>query len=210
MSAGLSQQLLARADHVLQRALRMPFIEQVADDSLSLDEFDRYLWWEREFVYAAVRVLGAAILRAPAVDSMRGHARTLHALVSDQFDYFASNREPAPPGPESAALARPLIAEVITDAETASYAELVIGMLPSEILYAQWCRRAAANPSRHSAVAAWVRLHTVPPFTDQVEFLVSEVDALPITSADMPELVALVKRRLVLEIDFHAAALLTG
>jgi thiaminase/transcriptional activator TenA len=210
MTTRLSQRLLTQADPVLQRALAMPFIGRLMDGSLPLEVFDRYLWWEREFVEAAVRVLGAAILRAPSAAAVHGHARTLHTLVSDQFDYFANAPGLAPPGPRSAALAQPLISEVIADAGTDSYAELVAGMLPSEILYACWCRHAVGRPSRHPAIAAWVHLHTVPPFTDQVDFLVGEVDALPVAPADEPALVTLIERRLELEIDFHAAAFLTG
>lgn len=201
----LSAQLLNLAAEPWERALAMPFVTQVLDDTIDDEVFARYMVWEGAFVEAAVRVLGAAILSAPDRSAMVGHSRTMATLVDHQFIQF--NESPAArPGSKSAALAEPLIRDVIVDAQRFSYAELVVGMLPSELLYEVWCRRAIRAPSARPMIADWVRLHTEPPFTTQVRFLVDEVDRLSVSDVDLPNLAALVTRRLELEIDFHAAA----
>jgi thiaminase/transcriptional activator TenA len=205
----LSSRLLGLAAEPWERALAMPFVTHVVEDTVPDEVFSRYMWWEGAFVDAAVRVLGAAVLRAPGRAARAGHARTLATLVDDQLAHFDETASAAP-GPRSAALAEPLIREVVSDAERFSYAELVVGMLPSELLYAVWCRRAAATPSARPRIAEWVRLHTEPPFTTQVNFLVREVDALDTGEDEVPALAALVARRIELEIDFHAAAYVPG
>jgi thiaminase/transcriptional activator TenA len=205
MPEPLSARLLAMVAEQWERALAMPFITQVIDDTLADDVFARYMHWEGRFVDSSARALGAAILRAPNRAALIGHVRTLAMLVNDQFGSFDTSTGQRP-GPRSGALAEPLIQQAVTAAERLSYTELVIAMLPSELLYEVWCRRAVGRPSARPEIADWVRVHTEPPFTAQVEFLVSEVDSLDVSDAELPALAALVARRIELEIDFHAAA----
>lgn len=203
----LSEQLLTIAGPSWQRALGMRFITEVSDDSVADEVFARYLLLERNFVDVAARVLGGAIMRAPARAALEGHLGTLNALVDDQYGYFDAMLGAAGQvGVRALAQADGLARQALQVAAAGSYPQIVACMLPSEKLYDVWCARAAARPSRRPAIAEWVRMHAEPPFTDRVAFLAGEVDALHVGQAQIAELGALVGQVLDLECRFHDAA----
>ncbi|NDZ82968.1 hypothetical protein G3I19_31480 [Streptomyces sp. SID10853] len=205
----LSARLISRNTADWEQALGMRFVREVTSDTVSDSVFARYLHFEREFVDTAARLAGAAVREAPTHAALAGHARTLHALVTDQYAYFTEAlRTTGVPetGDRAGAQAATLTEEVLSAADSLGYAGVVTCMYAAESLYRQWCAAAVRTPSARTEVADWVRLHTVAPFTTQVRFLEDEIDALDSTPAAEAELVAVFGRVLAAEVLFHDAA----
>ncbi|MFE2378755.1 TenA family protein [Streptomyces sp. NPDC059398] len=205
----LSARLISSNTGEWERALAMPFVREVTSDTVSDAVFARYLHFEREFVDTAARLAGAAVREAPTPGALAGHARTLHALVTDQYAYFTEALETTgmpETGERAGAQAATLTQEVLDAADSLGYPAIVTCMYAAESLYRTWCAAAARTPSARAEIADWVHLHTVAPFTTQVRFLEDEIDALEITPATEAELVAAFGRVLAAEVAFHDAA----
>lgn len=207
----LSARLRSRNADIWERTLDMRFVREVTADSLSDEVFARYLLFEREFVDTAARLAGAAVREAPTAEALAGHARSLHALVTDQYAYFTRALETTgvpEVGPRAQEQAATLTEEVLDAADRWGYPAIVTCVYAAESLYETWCAAANRTPSARAEVADWVRLHTVEPFTAQVRFLEAETDALEILPETEADLVALFGRVLVAEQRFHDAAYL--
>lgn len=209
LSTSLSTSLKERNADVWNRALTMRFVRDVTHDTVSDAVFARYLLFEREFVDTAARLAGAAVREAPGAAALAGHARTLHALVTDQYAYFTRALETTgvpEVGPRAQEQASVLTEEVLDAADALGYPAIVTCMYAAESLYENWCRTADHSPSARSEIADWVHLHTVEPFTAQVRFLEAEIDALEILPETAEDLVKVFGRVLEAEIGFHEAA----
>lgn len=207
----LSARLRSRNADIWEQTVGMRFVRDVTTDTLSDEVFARYLLFEREFVDTAARLAGAAVREAPTGQALAGHSRTLHSLVTEQYAYFTRALEtfPVPDvGPQAQEQAAALTEEVLDAADRLGYPGVVTCMYAAESLYETWCTAADRTPSARAEVAAWVRLHTVAPFTTQVRFLEAETDALEILPATEEDLVTLFGRVLVAERRFHEAAYL--
>ncbi len=205
----LSAALKERNADVWERARTMRFVREVTDDTIDDTVFARYLLFEREFVDTAARLAGAAVREAPSAEALAGHARTLHALVTDQYDYFTRALETTgvpEVGPRAQEQASVLTEEVLDAADALGYPAIVTCMYAAESLYENWCGAAVRSPSARGEVADWVHLHTVEPFTTQVRFLEAEIDALEILPETAADLVTVFGKVLAAEIRFHDAA----
>lgn len=208
-SGPLSARLRSGNSQVWEQALDMRFVRDVTADTVDDAVFARYLLFEREFVDTAARLAGAAVREAPSSRALAGHSRTLHALVTDQYEYFTRALETTglpEVGPAAHEQAATLTEEVLDVADTLGYPGIVTCMYAAESLYETWCAAADRTPSARAVVADWVHLHTVAPFTTQVRFLEAEVDGLEILPETEAELVAAFGAILAAELRFHDAA----
>lgn len=211
---GRTARLLAAAAEEVEASAGARLIRQIIAGDLDEAAYARYLQVEEDFVRTAARVLGMAVWDAPDWSALTRHAAALHALVTEQTDYFAQARREWPVrtglGPQARAQAEGLSEVVLDQARAHGYPAVVTGMLAAEHLYLTWCTRALENPvQRPKAVQEWIELHTRLPFTDQVEVLRAEVDGLPgsIPDEQLKSWFVAVLRE---EIRFHDAACLEG
>lgn len=207
-----SERLRAAAAPALERALTMRFVREATDGTLDERTLARYLSIEAEFVTVACRALGSAILRAPDLAAISGHAATMASFINDQHAYFDEADDAGlvhAPGPNALAQAARLGERVLEICDRGSYAEIVCCMFPSEVLYEVWCARAAeVDVPRSAALQEWIVSHSRPPYTDTVSFLTGQVDALHLDDEDVERLGAMVGEILDLECAFHDAAYL--
>ncbi|RNL87594.1 TenA family protein [Halostreptopolyspora alba] len=178
-----SARLLAAAGDHLDEAAGVRLLTEIADGTVAPATYARYLRVEEEFVGTAARVLGAAVWHSPRWEATVGHARSLFSLVTEQREYFAQARarwgSDAAMGPAARHAAGGLSEHVLGVAGEYGYPAIVTSMFAAEWLYLSWCTAAnARDVAREPTVQEWVGLHARAPFTDQVAFLRSEVDAL--------------------------------
>jgi thiaminase/transcriptional activator TenA len=179
------------------------------------DVFVRYLRYEHAFVRAAITIFAHALTRAPSAADQTRLVTVLHALATEQEDYFQKTfatlgldadlvrDEALPPG------ARGLRDGVVEIAARGSFEEILSAILAAEWMYWTWCAQAHAHGAqdRTSLPAAWIDLHVAAEFADQVAWLRARIDALgPLLAPDRQARCAeLFGRVLDLEIAFHDA-----
>lgn len=205
-----SVRLIAAASEEVEVSADARLLREMTAGTVSGDAYARYLRIEEEFVRTAARVLGMAVWDAPEWDALTRHATALHALVTEQTEYFAQARQQwsvqVELGPRGHAQSVGLSELVFGAAQESGYPAVVTGMLAAEHLYLTWCTRALDAPEqRPKAVQEWIALHARSPFADQVEVLREEVDALPgsISDEQLYQWFVSVLRE---EIRFHDAA----
>lgn len=204
----LSTRLMQAAQAELNSTLESDFFQLAIQGTLAPAVVRRYEQLELLFVEDACRILGSAILHSPDGVALAGHSETLHSLTSEQFSYFADRNDRTRTefvGTRSRAKAEPLMRYVQQIAHEGNYGEVIVCMLPSEILYESWCTEAVVHESLNSELREWVELHTRPPYTERVDFLRRETDAFG-NDIDLERCVQIVTTVLRLEEAFHAAA----
>ncbi|MFZ4485466.1 MAG: hypothetical protein ACOYO9_02645 [Candidatus Nanopelagicales bacterium] len=168
----------------------MRFIREAVDGVLLPEVFERYLILEQDFVRAAVVSVCRAVATSPDRHAYDGHLRTLHHLIGEQLPGLEQVSVPR----VGASASRPelsssALSEYVAELSIgASYVEIVCCMLPSEVLYARWCATARGKGHDDGLLGDWIDLHTCARYTDQVNYLVAEVDRLDLTTQRLRDL----------------------
>ena len=186
----------------------------MAEDTLPPDALRRYLVYEHGFVETAVTIFAYALAKAPGIAEQSALVETLHALTNDQLEYFdrvfralgiaAEERESVPlPGNVLA-----FGDGMMRLAAHGTYEEIIAGMAAAEWMYLTWSRDAHERKPRDPVCAEWIALHVGRQFTDQVEWLLGQLDAVgpSLPPFHQGRLADAFHRTLVLEIGFHDAA----
>lgn len=201
-----SARLLDAAAGRLEESARVRFIREASDGTLDEAALAAYLAIEERFVRTAARVAGFALWEQPDWSIARAHAATVTELVGPQLGYFADVRDRHPGDAarsERAIVASSVLSDhVLGTAREHGYAGAIVSMFAAESLYAGWCADAHAAGRSTGDLAEWIRLHTIPDFTGQVDFLASIVDALPAAVSDAT-LLAVFTATLDAEDRFH-------
>ncbi|WP_028936354.1 TenA family protein [Pseudonocardia spinosispora] len=189
----------------LDRALDMRFVREVTEGTIGDQAFADYLRIEEAFVVTAARVHGYAVWAAPSWDAVHRNGLAVHALVTEQIDYFRDARArwpvPARPGAGADRLSDFILGAV----ETGGYPAAMTALFAAETLYLTWCTRAHATGTvPPGPIGDWVALHTAPPFRAGVARLADQVDQIPPTVPD-DHLDAWFTGMLDAEITFHDA-----
>jgi len=87
-----SAQLLSAQAKALDRALAMRFVREVHAGTISDQAYANYLYLEAGFVVTAARLHGFAAWDAPSWPAVRRNGVALHALVTEQAEYFRAAR----------------------------------------------------------------------------------------------------------------------
>ena len=179
---------------------------EVIADTISDDEFERYLRIEFAFIDTAAVALGAAVRLAPDMADRRALAAGLHELLTTQVAFFEDALGPArssivPPS------ARSLHAVYRDISDGSSYAALLAAMLAAEWLYATWCSETIGRPSARPHVRAWTEIHTGPDFTEHAGWLRSRLDTLAgdLGEDETTRVADVFRETLSAEIRFHDA-----
>ena len=179
---------------------------EVIADTISDDDFERYLRIEFAFIDTAAVALGAAVRLAPDMADRRALAAGLHDLLTTQVAFFedalgATRSSIVPPS------ARSLHAVYGDISDGSSYAALLAAMLAAEWLYATWCAETIGRPSARPHVRAWTEIHTGPSFTEHAAWLRSRLDALAgdLGEDETTRVADVFRETLSAEIRFHDA-----
>lgn len=202
-----SRALLDACAEPLERAAAMRFAEDVRAGTVGDQEYADYLEIEASFVATAARLHGLAIWDAPDAAAIERNASAVHALTTEQADYFRAARAawPVPARPGAAARGAVLSEFALAAAREGGHPAVVTVMFAAESLYLAWCGRAHREGRVPAGpVADWVALHAGDAFRRGVEALAREVDAIP---ADVPDdrLARWFAGMLEAEIAFHDA-----
>ncbi|MFB9838712.1 hypothetical protein, partial [Actinoallomurus acaciae] len=87
-----SARLLDVCAEPMERALGMRFVEEVTAGTIGDAAYADYLAIEESFVETAARLHGLAVWDAPDRTALERNARAVHALTTDQSDYFRAAR----------------------------------------------------------------------------------------------------------------------
>lgn len=211
MSVGPSRSRRLLDTHAvdLDRALDMRFVREATEGTISEQEFANYLRIEAAFVFTAARVHGYAVWAAPSWSAAHRNGLAVHALVTEQTEYFrdvmAHWPVPARLGPGAARQAERLSRYTLEVVETGGYPAAMTALFAAETLYLTWCTRAhETGTTPPGPISEWVALHAAPAFRSGVAALAAQVDDIPSTVAD-DSLDAWFSGMLDAEITFHDA-----
>jgi len=204
-----SAQLLSAQAKALDRALAMRFVREVHAGTISDQAYANYLYLEAGFVVTAARLHGFAAWDAPSWPAVRRNGVALHALVTEQAEYFRAARAgwpvPAKLGAAASRRAHRLSKFALDAARAGGYPAIMTVLFAAETLYLTWCTRAnQAGSVPPGPVRDWLALHAAEPFRAGVAALAEQVDLIPPTVAD-PTLAEWFGGMLEAEIAFHDA-----
>ena len=186
----------------------------MAADALPPDALRRYLIYEHGFVETAVTIFAYATAKAPGIAEQSALVETLHALTTDQLEYFdrvfgqldipAAERDSTPMPSAVCAFGDGMMRL----AAHGSYEEIIAGMAGAEWMYLTWSRAAHDRKPKDPTCAEWIALHVGQQFTSQVEWLLGQLDEVgpELPPRHQGRLADAFHRTLVLEIGFHDAA----
>ena len=192
--------------------------QDMAGDTLPRDALRRYLVYEHGFVETAVTIFAYALAKAPGIAEQAVLVETLHALTTDQLQYFnrvfeqldipAAERESTPAPAEVLAFRDGMTSL----AAHGTYEEIIAGMAAAEWMYLTWSRTAHERRPKDPVCAEWIALHVDRQFTAQVDWLLEQLDAVgpALPPLHQRRLAEAFRRTLVLEIGFHDAAYRAG
>ena len=208
-----SEWLRDEAEPFWTRMVGHRMTRDMAADSLPADVLLRYLVYEHGFVETAVTIFGYALVKAPGIAEQTRLAAALQGLTTDQLAWFRrvfdalgvsdDQRIVADPPPAVSAF-RDGMSSL---AAHGTYEEILAGIAAAEWMYLTWSRTAHARRPSDPVCGEWIALHVTPPFTDQVDWLLDELDRLgpELAPVRQHKLAAAFRRTLILEIGFHDA-----
>jgi thiaminase/transcriptional activator TenA len=183
VSPSRSRRLLSAWAPELDRALGMRFVREVGSGTISEAAYANYLLAEEGFVLTAARLHGLAVWDAPSWAAARRNGLAVHALVTEQAEYFRCARAAWPvPARARAELDAPdpLSAFALDAARAGGYPAIMTVLFAAETLYLTWCTRAMDGGSVTAGpVRDWVALHAAEPFRAGVAALAEQVDRIP-------------------------------
>ena len=185
----------------------------MAEDSLPADVLLRYLVYEHDFVETGVTIFGHALVKASGIAEQRRLVATLHGLTTDQLAWFQrvfdgmdvpDDRRVVTDPPPAVSAFRDGMLNLATHG---TYEEILAGMAAAEWMYLTWSRTAHLRQPSDPVCREWIALHVDPPFAEQVNWLLEEVDRIgpQLPSERQHKLASAFRRTLILEIGFHDA-----
>lgn len=210
----VSTRLKRALQPLLDRALKLQLVVEMTQRSADYGILARYFTLERDFVQKAAHARGAAILRCPSMQALRGHLEALNSLATHQDPLLSRLLSELPnpplPSPEALRLSSSLGEFVGNVATAGTYPDLVAVLFAAETLYAYWCRRAGTHDAggtdtASSIVTCWIEAHTSDEFLAQLGFLEYELDNFDPSSAHFSRLLNHCKLTLEHEFSFHEA-----
>ncbi|MBO2447765.1 TenA family protein [Actinomadura barringtoniae] len=198
-----SRRLLDACAPVMDRALGMRFVEEVRTGTIGDQVYADYLQIEAAFVETAARLHGLAVWDAPGWTAMERNAAAVHALTTEQADYFRAARAAWGCRPRPGVAAPVLSEYALSAAREGGYPAVMTVLFAAESLYLTWCTRAHEEGTvPPGPIADWVAMHADTAFQNGVKALAAEVDGLP---ASDEQLAAWFTGMLEAEIAFHDA-----
>jgi thiaminase/transcriptional activator TenA len=181
-----SAQLRRAAEETWAAQHAHPFVRGVADGTLPVDAFARYVRQDYVFLVDYARLLALGAARAPDLETMRrfadlaqailGEEMELHRAFAREFGISAAELEAEEPAP----VTRAYTDFLLRTATLGSFAELAAALLPCMWGYAEIGARLAAHgpPPRDPRYARWIETYAAPEFAALAAWCRALVDRL--------------------------------
>ena len=187
-----STQLRRAADGIWRAQHEHPLVLGVADGTLAVERFARYVRQDYLFLgeYARLLALGAA--RAPDLETMRRFADLAQAILGEEMDlHRAVARELGITdadleSEEAAPVTRAYTDFLLRTATLGSFAELAAALLPCMWGYAEIGARLAQRPSAspEPRYQRWIETYAADDFQELAAWCRGLVDRLAATAGD--------------------------
>jgi thiaminase (transcriptional activator TenA) len=187
-----SAKLRRAADGVWDAQHEHPFVRGVADGSLAVERFARYVRQDHLFLVDYARVLALGAARAPDLPTMRrfaelsqailGEEMELHRAFAREFGIAEAELEAEPPDP----VTRAYTDFLLRTATLGSFGELAAALLPCMWGYAEIGARLAQRPepSPDARYARWIATYAANDFQDLAAWCRGLVDRLAAGAGD--------------------------
>ena len=181
-----SAQLRRAADAIWRAQHEHPFVLGVADGTLAVERFARYVRQDYLFLVDYARLLALGAARAPDLATMRrfadlaqailGEEMELHRAFAREFGVSESDLEREEPAP----VTRAYTDFLLRTAALGSFAELAAALLPCMWGYAEIGARLAARaePSPEPRYARWIETYAAADFQELAAWCRELVDRL--------------------------------
>jgi thiaminase/transcriptional activator TenA len=180
-----SAQLRRAADPIWQAQHDHPFVRGIADGTLPVAQFERYVRQDYVFLIDYGRLLALGAARAPDVPTMRRFAELTQAILGGEMElHRAFAREFGITDAELEAEEPAFVTRAYTDfllrtAALGDFAELAAALLPCMWGYAQIGERLAAGPRpADERYARWIDTYADPEFAELATWCRALVDRL--------------------------------
>ncbi|WP_374565398.1 TenA family protein [Nitratireductor sp. ZSWI3] len=196
---------------VLEAMVDHRFVNDIEQDRLPLEVFERYLVYEGAFVDTAISIFAYAAAKAGTIGQKRWLIGVLDALANRQIAYFERTFAARAIDPSSHALDRPPVeafrAGMLEIARRGGFLDIVAAMFAAEWMYWTWSKRAAATRISDPVLREWVDMHADDAFAAQARWLKDELDAAGagLDAAERARLSGVFGQVQRLEIAFHDA-----
>lgn len=182
---GWSQELRSGADPIWTAVHAHPFLEELADGSLSNDRFRFYLLNDYPYIKEFCRILALAVSRGGSVDTMAYFADLMQATITTEISMHrticaeigisAAEMESARLAPSGFAYTRHLLSV----GAFGTQAEMTVALLPCIVSYAEIGARLGARPRpEHPRYARWIDTYASPEYQALAEKAAALVDAM--------------------------------
>ncbi|HEX2105641.1 MAG TPA: thiaminase II [Solirubrobacteraceae bacterium] len=182
---GFSAQLREDADPIWQAQHEHPFVRGVADGTLPVRGFERYVRQDYVFLIDYGRLLAVGAARAPDLETMRrfadltqsilGEEMELHRAFAREFGITEAELEAEEPAP----VTRAYTDFLLRTATLGDFAELAAALLPCMWGYAEIGARLAREPAPPDPrYARWIATYADPGFAELAAWCRGLVDRL--------------------------------
>jgi thiaminase/transcriptional activator TenA len=187
-----SAQLRREADGIWRAQHEHPFVVGVADGTLAIERFARYVRQDYLFLVDYARLLALGAARAPDLATMRRFAELAEAILGEEMELHRAfarelgiaeaelEAEPAAP------LTRAYTDFLLRTAALGSFAELAAALLPCMWGYAEIGARLAERPepSPEPRYRRWIETYAAAEFQDLAAWCRGLVDRLAAGAGD--------------------------
>jgi thiaminase/transcriptional activator TenA len=207
----LSEQILRENAAVFEAMLHHRFVEDVKQDRLTRQAFERYLVYEGAFVDTAISIFAYAVAKARTIEQKRWLIAVLEALANQQITYFEKTFAERGIDPATYDLDLPEVAEfrigMLAIARDGGFLDTVAAMFAAEWMYLTWSKEAAARPIADRLLKEWVDMHAHDDFAAQAKWLRQQLDEAGdhLDTTERKRLSDIFGRAQRLEIAFHDA-----
>ena len=209
-SAYDSQEVFEKHLQMWNDAIHTRFVDELLAGSVKDEHLREYLEQDYLFFKAFLRLLGAAVAKAPSLTATLTLSQQLGFVANDENTYFddclaeLGGQKGVEPNATTARFLQ-LYAKITT---TGTYTQIIALLFVAEAIYLDWARRSSdANQTGGSLELAykhqeWINIHLDYGFIDWVKFLKAEFTKLTLTPADF----TMIEEVITLENDFFNAA----
>lgn len=208
----LSEQILRENAMVFDAMVNHRFVQDIKNDALPEQVFERYLVYEGAFVDTAISIFSYATARAGTIGQKRWLIAVLDALANQQIAYFEKTFALRGIDPAQYDLDRPEVEAfrqgMLEIAERGSFLDIVAAMFAAEWMYWTWCAEAARHAIGDPLLREWVGMHAHEDFAVQAKWLRQQLDQAgeTLSAHERARLSETFGRAQELEITFHHAA----
>lgn len=212
MSAkALSEQMLEDNASLFRAMVSHRFVEDIKQNRLSGDVFDRYLVYEGAFVDTAISIFAYATAKAETIEQKRWLIAVLDALANQQIAYFEKTFAARGIDISSFDLRLPDLeafrSGMLEIARDGNFLEILAAMFAAEWMYWTWSKEAAGSMIDDPMLKEWVEIHAHANFAAQAKWLKDQLDeaGIGLSAVERARLSTIFGRVQQLEIAFHDA-----